>query len=383
MRWKASWLPLLHLPFILACGTIRDRVAPSEQYLHTQPTVVAPQKRNATFTVDTSVGKIAFRCVQDRFPDSGIATGAVGGEARTNECLYLSADAETVLNLPVKTETDRNNVVLTLITASDTNCSNYLFRVFATKAGLDTARNTLKDVATGLAAGTAHALPAISSGLGFANLFVGTAIDNVNTTYYFEKTFQAVEAAILEQRLKQRTAIQNRRSDPLSKYAYLEAIADVRVYDDACSLQRGLARLVELTGEQKEQAKNALQQVDHPESSIQFQIGELQSQVREFTARGLKVDELQKKIDALQQEKNAAKQKALDTELEQLKKQKEIDELRKQMEPKPQAQPPHEQPPSPPAATPAPPSSGNGPNKAEAATPPVTQPTTAAQPKKP
>src|SRR5205085_3383507 len=138
-------------------------------------------------------------------------------------------------------------------------------------------------------------------------------------TYYLEKTFQAVEAAILEQRLRQRSAILARRADLLPKYSLLETISDVRGYDDACSLQRGLSRLVEVTGEQKEQAKGQLQQLDHPETSIQFQIGELQDQMREFTTRGLKVDDLQKKLDALEEEKNGAKQKALDAELAQLK----------------------------------------------------------------
>jgi hypothetical protein len=122
-------------------------------------------------------------------------------------------------------------------------------RAFANRSGLEASRNVTKDLATGLAAGTAYALPAVSVGFGFANLFGGTITDNINGTYYAKETFSALKSAITTVRERQLEAIVKKRRDKngkpseLADYPFWEAVADVDEYAHLCSFDAAVAEL--------------------------------------------------------------------------------------------------------------------------------------------
>jgi hypothetical protein len=153
----------------------------------------------------------------------------------------------------------RDKAIAYLLGVSDSNCSNFLDRAFANKAGLDISKSLASDMATGVSALTAFNTPAISAGLGLTNLVVGKTVDNVNATFYFDKTFQAFEAAVITERTRIKSDIINRQaSRPVSstdgsavQYGLFEAMTDIRTYDDACSMRVGLSKLVETASAQK------------------------------------------------------------------------------------------------------------------------------------
>jgi hypothetical protein len=82
-----------------------------------------------------------------------------------------------------RTAEERDQVIDYLRFIADRNRQNFMSRAFANRSGLEASRNVTKDLATGLAAGTAYALPGASVGFGFAHLFSGTVTDNLNSTY--------------------------------------------------------------------------------------------------------------------------------------------------------------------------------------------------------
>ncbi len=179
----------------------------------------------------------------------------------TRECLYVSADAanltgtlkEEKLNVVV-----RDRTITFLTTLSDMNCSNFLQRAFANKAGLDYSKSFISDMATGVSAGTAHANPAVSAALSVSNLVVGKGVDTFNATYYYDKTFQAMESAILAERLRIRTYIIAKQAKSVDvkvpvQYDIMQALGDIRAYDDACSIKAGLGQLVALADNKKKE----------------------------------------------------------------------------------------------------------------------------------
>ena len=174
------------------------------------------------------------------------------------QCLYMSIDMRDVLKVPIRNRAERNRLVHLLVNVSDYNCSTFLMRAFANKAGADATRNTAKDIATAIAAGTAKVAGGFSLGIGLFNLVGGAAIDNFNQSYYSDKTFQVMAAAIGAERDRARETIISRSRNDLADYSYLEALEDVHVYDDSCSLRRGLESLAELANKEKASAEHDL-----------------------------------------------------------------------------------------------------------------------------
>lgn len=148
---------------------------------------------------------------------------------------------------------------------SDANCDTFVHRVFTNKAALDATRNTGKDMATGLAAGTAQVASGLSAGLGLFNLVGGTAIDNYNLVLFSDKTFQVVSAAIDAERIRAQAALINGSRRELDEYSYQAALRDLRAYDDTCSLRRALERLGEMADRAKKQAEEDLSKAHRSE----------------------------------------------------------------------------------------------------------------------
>jgi hypothetical protein len=268
---------------LTGCKTVRNNVAVTEEYLRAQrPTFLDfDRTKNAVF-VTRQGSEVRVQCLQNRF---GYKKDDKAHPKRPDdECLYLSV---AMAGIPTKASVDpgeRDDVVGILTAVSDMNCRSYLFRVFASKAGLDTGRSVLKDLSTAAAASTAPFAPYVASGLGVGNLLVGTTVDNINSTYYLEKTFQAMESAIAEERLKLRRQLYEKRGKTIVEYPFMDAWNDVHAYADACSLQRGLARLVEITGEKKADAAESLQAAVDPTHSTTARISELQQQLARLQA---------------------------------------------------------------------------------------------------
>jgi hypothetical protein len=160
-----------------------------------------------------------------------------------DQCLYLSMDMNQLLQVPIHNKFERNQFVHLMINVSDYNCGTFLMRAFANKTGTEATRNTAKDVATAIAAGTAPFAAPVASGLGLVNLVGGTAIDNVNLAFYADKTFQVMSAAIGAERSKALGVIIDGSKADIGEYSFFQALQDLQAYDDACSLRRGLDNL--------------------------------------------------------------------------------------------------------------------------------------------
>lgn len=231
---------------LAGCGSTAEK-------LRSQPTVhLVASPENAVIPMPSKLEPyVKLRCMalQDAWEKPP-------GPRSTQECLYVAAEAPY---LAVAPDDLRDVSISFLVGLSDMNCSNFLHRAFANKAGLDFTKSFSSDLATGLSAGTAHVNPAVSAALSIGNLLIGKGVESFNATYYYEKTFQALKAVISANRQEIRRQIfarQDRaRTTPTVPYSMTEAIADLREYDDACSIMSGLDRLVQVAN--NEQASEA------------------------------------------------------------------------------------------------------------------------------
>ncbi|MDO8040312.1 hypothetical protein [Janthinobacterium sp. SUN137] len=243
----------MNIIFIFASGILLSGCAGTAEYLRSQPVTHFPSA--ASIAVPENLDRlIKLHCMRDQtadYVDSG------GGP--TKECLYVSADASQLTKtlLPDAATSTRNSAISFLISLSDLNCSNYLQRAFANKAGLDFTKNLIGDVTTAVSAGTVFVSPQLSSALSVTNLVVGKGVETFNSSYYFDKTFQALESAIMAQRIRVKTYImakQLRVNSPgsVDNYDMSQALSDIRLYDDSCSIKAGLSQLVQLADSQKQ-----------------------------------------------------------------------------------------------------------------------------------
>lgn len=207
----------------------------TEQYLRSEP---ATHFATATsLTLSDDVGKyLQLHCIKA----SKIKYSDKNG--KSSECLYVSADASA---FPAATlePTVRNKIVHTLLAVSDMNCSTFLHRAFANREGMDYSKTLLQDFATAVSAGTAAVSAPLSAGLSGANLVVGKSVDTLTATYYMQQTFQAMETAIDGARKDTRALIAAHEAQDEETYSPAEALADIRRYDDDCSIKGGLAKL--------------------------------------------------------------------------------------------------------------------------------------------
>lgn len=165
--------------------------------------------------------------------------------ADPKNCIYYTVE----LTAAPTTPDGRDQVTDYLRFIADRNCETFMSRAFANRSGAEATRNVAKDLSTGLAAGTAYALPAVSVGFGFANLLGGTVVDNVNATYYLKETFPALKSAIATARERQLASIATKRTTDdgtptsLTKYPFWQAVDDIEHYAHLCSFDAAVSEL--------------------------------------------------------------------------------------------------------------------------------------------
>jgi hypothetical protein len=248
----------------IGLSLILEGCANTAEYLRSQPVTHFPA--NTTIAVPEELKNLlVLHCMKDQ------TTAYVENGTQTTECLYVSADASKITStLKLQDETTVRDKAITFLTSlSDMNCSNFLHRAFANRAGLDFTKSFIADLSTGASAGTAFTNPAISAALSISNLVVGKGVDSFNATYYFDKTFQALESAIIAERLRIKTYILAKQAQTnanaqkgVVKYEIVQALSDVRQYDDACSIKAGLAQLVQLADAKKNDDQKTKIQVE-------------------------------------------------------------------------------------------------------------------------
>lgn len=260
---------------IILGGSILAGCASTDVYLRPERTTYIPRHSDMKIQIDAT-HKIHMQCLEWD-----------GNKPETSQkipCLYYSIDENAVfdtfsnIGTPQKTgeieaqqeaQALRNRYMSFLINISDQNCSTFLNRAFANKSGFDTSKAITQDILTGTSAATANAVPHLAAGLGLANLVIGKSVDNINTTFYFEKTFQALAAAIKVARNEVMTEyILAQKDSNYASYTIYDALANIRRYDDACSIRIGLAKLQAL-------AQDIKNQTDMSEKKI----GELNKQI--------------------------------------------------------------------------------------------------------
>ncbi|MEO8378436.1 MAG: hypothetical protein ABI779_02110 [Acidobacteriota bacterium] len=217
----------------------------------------------ATPTLETSVraaggatasGQLDIKCVRlpsllkkrDHEPSRSREAADATKELPTSQCLYMSADMQRIFEQPIRNRPERNRIVFLLMDISDANCATFLHRFYATKAGWDAAHGTGKDIATAVAAGTAAMASGFSAAVGLFNLAGGTAIENIDKSFYSEKALQAITASIKSLRASSKKRLLDASDKGIGTYSYFEALNDLQNYDHDCSLQRGVEQLAEL-----------------------------------------------------------------------------------------------------------------------------------------
>lgn len=223
--------------------------AGTSQYLRSQPTAYYTEPASTITLMDPDLAALfKVKCMRAHPLDP-----LIKADQQSPQCLYVAVDASQIKTDSSVSRSLRDKAIAYLLTVSDSNCSNFLDRAFANRAGMDISKSLASDIATGVAALAAFNTPAVSAGLGLTNLVVGKTVDNINSTFYFDKTFQAFEAAVITERARLKSDIINRQANrPLIstdssavQYGLFEALADLRTYDDACSMRVGLSKLVE------------------------------------------------------------------------------------------------------------------------------------------
>lgn len=278
--------PIMYMDVSAKDATLEIPLPPLDPTAATQqpsggPTQVAsltPSVMATTGAPAPGDDKLTVQCVR--------APGKLSNEGTSRaQCLYVAIDYKDVLRLPVRNRFERNRLIDLLAGFSDANCDTFVHRVFANKAALDATRNTGAEMATAIAAGTAQVASGFSAGLGLFNLVGGTAIDNYNLVLFSDKTFQVVSAALDAERLAAQASLIEGAKKDLPDYTFEAALADLRRYDNTCSLRRALERLGELADNAKAEAQKAL-----------------------TTARGSELEEVRKELENMRSQRDTTQQ---------------------------------------------------------------------------
>lgn len=206
---------------------------------------------------------VTLKCLDKRFETERSEPVSEG-----NRCLYYSVDEPKIFNNfgqskgGVELATLRNTYISFLMNLSEHNCTTFLNRAFASKSVLDTSAGTFNDILTGLSAATANAQPHAAAGLGVANLIIGKTVDNVNSTYYFDKTFQALASSIHAEREERKQALVKRYNDDIRTFTIYDALAAVLRYDNACSIRVGLEKLQGIAQDAANKNQTILEQTE-------------------------------------------------------------------------------------------------------------------------
>lgn len=252
------------------CAFVLAGCSSTAEHLRTQPAIhfTKPDDSSNIKVPDGLDKYLQLRCMrmQDAFATS---TGATD----TRECIYVAAEAMPLAMVP---NDKTNDVISFLMGVADMNCSNFLHRAFANKAGLDFTKTFTGDMATGVAAGTAHAHPSVAAALSVGNLVVGKGVEAFNATYYYQQTFQALKAVITANRESIRRHVFARQSKAKAStdavpYTVTEAMSDIREYDDSCSMMSGLDKLVQVAEREKAKENELKRNVQVSDNPVKMQ----------------------------------------------------------------------------------------------------------------
>lgn len=159
-------------------------------------------------------------------------------------CVYTGIFYDHAATFATIDAPQRNAFGYVLLTTASDNCSWWLSRVFANRAGISSIRDTIKNLMTGAAALTAKPSPVVSAGLGFANLFADSSVKSVDTNEFASKTFDSIESAIKAKRNRTETEILRRLATAtIEQYPIGALLLDVTRLKDECTLTSGIKGL--------------------------------------------------------------------------------------------------------------------------------------------
>jgi hypothetical protein len=250
-----------NLALVAVVAILLSGCASSEKHLRSQP---------ASFISDFSPtqgplkGLVTLECLEVRTHAKPQRNKRIGEPEP--ECLYLTADITKLVDrLPgddsapkiaegFNNKQFRDSLLFLLLGISDYNCSNFLNRAYAVRSTLDASGKLTGDLASAISAGTVTVAPGVSAGLDAISLLATKSSQDFSTVFYFDKTFQALEAAVQAQRIKRKTQIIANKGRP--DYSLMDAISDARFYDDACSIKMGLQELQNIAEDEKKTSED-------------------------------------------------------------------------------------------------------------------------------
>lgn len=298
---------------------------------------------------------LTLSCLDERGRAVTRDTGPVGASHGAEvQCLYHAVDVNDIYKafvVPAAPDTSdwaarRNIYISYLLSVTDQNCDTFLGRAFANKSTVDTTKNTMQDLLTGTSAVTANASPPLAAGLGVLNLVVGKTVDNVNSTFFVEKAYPAIQSAINLERTDLKVGISGRELEPYSRYTIYDAVSDVRRYQSACSIRAGVSRLQSLADDQNRERKKSeelgqsLTRTLLLQKGAEQRIAQLQQEIKSAGQDKSKVEPLEKELAeqkavnaSLTAESDVLKQQALiDQEAQKKKVDAQIRSTEKQAE---------------------------------------------------
>jgi uncharacterized protein YceK len=235
--------------FVLAgCSSIDQNVRPESSFF-----VSKTVGNDQSYMLVKKDGSLGVTCLDKE----GMAVSKDTNSSQI-QCLYYAVDISKVFNsfeFPSSelTETQdrtlkkkRDIYISFLVNVADQNCETFLSRSFASKSGFDAGRNTFQDILTGASAATAIGTPPVAAGLSLLNIVVGKTVDNVNSTYFFDKTFQAIGSAIYLEKSEIKAQIELNKKQDYSRYTIYDSVSDIRRYESACSIRIGVGKLQRL-----------------------------------------------------------------------------------------------------------------------------------------
>src|SRR6185436_4030493 len=156
---------------------------------------------------------------------------ATCNRGRAGRCDHVSVRYDAVLAASSATVAGRNQVIGLLLGVSDYNCSSFMARAFGRKASAHAVNTALASK------------PDKSSSLSGALDFLQLAANTTNGIYGHPSQTGAAESsteiAIANERRRVRGEIACEAKKDVETYSLLQALSDLALYDETCSLQRG------------------------------------------------------------------------------------------------------------------------------------------------
>jgi len=154
--------------------------------------------------------------------DRGPAAGDPAATERSTAAIHrASAPSPSEAASPTSTSTPelsadfkrkRNEVIQQLISVSDSNCTNFMGRLFASETGSSFARALVNVVSSATAAVTGFISVPTAAAMNAGNIAAGGGLDAVNTNIYYSKTAPDIAMSILNKRQQIRAEIAEREA---------------------------------------------------------------------------------------------------------------------------------------------------------------------------